>query len=220
MASKVNRQNISAEDFFFFLVVSSELVDSAFGLRRFFHLGLQPPRCTKQLIRVKTGRSFAWTCRLRAPWPAPSKIIRSPRRLFKASRSRSRERSSFRVSSTRGQPRGRVVMLRSFVLIGRAVPGANPSGEVGNRGARMRRGIDVPNDGFAHPSVALVPGVPPFGAAAPRRGRPSFAMVRALVVSPLAIDGSVPSALAGWLRLVQPRHRFVQTPAQVEHRGV
>lgn len=38
------------------------------------------------------------------------------------------------------------------------------SNEVGNAGAPMRRGIDVPNGAFLAASlVALVPGVPPFG---------------------------------------------------------
>jgi hypothetical protein len=37
MASKVNRQSISVEDFYLlFCAVASELVDSAFGLRRSF----------------------------------------------------------------------------------------------------------------------------------------------------------------------------------------
>src|SRR5215472_18864975 len=89
MASEVNRQNISAEDFFFFSRrFPRDLLTSAFGLRRSFPAGLQPQGCTKQLTRVQAGLSFAWTNRLRAPRPAPSKIVRSPRRPFKASRSR------------------------------------------------------------------------------------------------------------------------------------
>src|SRR5215471_1809060 len=89
MASEVNRQNISAEDFFFFSHrFPRNLLTSAFGLRRSFHAGLQPQGCTKPLIRVQAGRPFARACRLRVPRPAPSKIMRSPRRPFKALRSR------------------------------------------------------------------------------------------------------------------------------------
>ena len=42
--------------------------------------------------------------------------MRSPRRLFKATRSRSEERSQFDASSTRGQPRGKVVMVRAYLV--------------------------------------------------------------------------------------------------------
>jgi hypothetical protein len=118
MASEVNRQIVSAEDFYLlFCGFFRNLLTLPLVCAAHFTSGLQPRGCTKQLIRVKAGRPFAWTCRLRAGLPAPSKIMRSPRRLFKASRSRPKERSSFRVSSTRGQPRGKVVMLRSFVCI-------------------------------------------------------------------------------------------------------
>lgn len=55
----------------------------------FFAMGLQPRGCTKPLIRVEVGRPFAWTNRLQTRWPAPSKIMRSPRRLFQSTRSRS-----------------------------------------------------------------------------------------------------------------------------------
>ena len=78
----------------------------------FFRMGLQPRGCTKQLIRVKADQPFAWARRLQTHWSAPSKIMRSPRRLFKATRSRSQERSEFDASSTRGQPRGKVLGVR------------------------------------------------------------------------------------------------------------
>ena len=62
----------------------------------------------------------------------------------------------------------------------RAVPASNPSDEVGNDGARVRGGSNVPNEWLrAAPSVALVPGVPEFGGVAPRHGRPSSVRVRA-----------------------------------------
>ena len=99
MASEVNRQNISAEDFYLLSCsYPRNLLTLPSVCAAFFLTGLQPQGCTKQLIRVKAGRSFAWTCRLQASLPAPSKIMRSPRRLFKASRSRCQQRSPFRVS--------------------------------------------------------------------------------------------------------------------------
>src|SRR5262245_33219099 len=85
MASDVNRQSISVEAFFFFLVVSWEAVDLCLWVCvAFFITGLQPQGCTKQLNRVETGRPNAGARRLQAPRPAPQKIMRSPRRLFKA----------------------------------------------------------------------------------------------------------------------------------------
>jgi hypothetical protein len=115
--------------------------------------------CTKPLFRVKAGRPVAWANRLQAPGLAPSKIMRSPRRLFKATRSRSAERSEFVVGSTHGQPRGQVVQFRAYLGKGRAAPGSNQSDEVGSSGAWVHRGIVVPNVGFlAAPGVALVPG--------------------------------------------------------------
>jgi hypothetical protein len=68
--------------------------------------------------------------------------------------------------------------------------------EVRIGGARMRRGIYVPNGWLAHPFVALVPGVPPFSPVAPRRGRLGLVMVRAFAVSPSAI-GVVVIIIAG-----------------------
>jgi len=73
--------------------------------------------------------------------------MRSPRRLFKAAGSRSGERGEFLSGSTRGQPGGKVIKVR-FHLMKPSRPRANPSGEVGNRGARVHRGIIVPNDWF------------------------------------------------------------------------
>jgi hypothetical protein len=56
MASEVNRQTISVEDFFFFFVVPLEPVDLCLLVcAAFFMSGLQPQGCTKQLNRVKTG---------------------------------------------------------------------------------------------------------------------------------------------------------------------
>jgi hypothetical protein len=118
MASKVNRWTVSVEDF---LLLSRRylrnLLTRAFWPAPLFSpTGLQPRGCTKPLIRLKADRSLAGTSWLQTRWSAPSKIRRSPRRLFKAARSRSPERSEFGSSSTRGQPRGKVVMVRSYGL--------------------------------------------------------------------------------------------------------
>src|SRR5262249_11690381 len=98
MASGVNRRTVSVEDFSSFLSFSSELVDLCLLVcAAFFIAGLQPHGCSKQLIRVRAGRPFAWTSRLQAHWPAPLKAMRSPRRLFTTTRSRSQERPQFRA---------------------------------------------------------------------------------------------------------------------------
>ena len=85
MASEVNRRTVSVEDFFFFFVIASEPIDLCLLVcTAFFATGLRPEGCTKQVIEVEAGRPFAWVCRLQARLPAPQKIMRSPRRLFKA----------------------------------------------------------------------------------------------------------------------------------------
>ena len=76
-----------------------------------------------------------------------------------------RERAPLVTGSARGQPPDRVACCRSWSYKN-AEPGRGliQSNEVGNAGAQMHRGIDVPNVGFLPASVlALVPGVPPFG---------------------------------------------------------
>jgi hypothetical protein len=94
-------------------VLSSDSIDPCLLVcTAFFITGLQPHGCTKQLIRVQAGRPYAWANRLQAHRPAPSKIMRTPRRPFKSWRSRSHERSQFGVNSTRGQPHGKVFMVR------------------------------------------------------------------------------------------------------------
>src|SRR5262249_21068527 len=68
------------------------------------------------------------------------------------------ERGEFLVGSTRGQPPGKVISS-PLIWTKPIRPGANQTGEVGNRGARVRRGILVPNDWFlAVRFLALVPG--------------------------------------------------------------
>jgi hypothetical protein len=60
MASEVNRQSVSVEDFSSVSVFPSEPVDLCFLVcAAFFIAGLQPYGCTKQLTRVKAGWPFA-----------------------------------------------------------------------------------------------------------------------------------------------------------------
>ena len=113
--------------------------------------------------------------------------MRTPRRLFKATRSRSCERSELDAGSTRGQLRGKVVLFRTKLDNSRAVPRSNQRDEVGSSGTGVHGGIRVPNVAFvAAPSIVLVPGVPPLARLAPRYGRHGSVTVRAWVVSPWA----------------------------------
>ena len=66
--------------------------------------------------------------------------------------------------STPGQPRDKVARCRSSCQPAEPHRGPIQAHEVGNRGARVRTGINVPNVGFfAVPFFALVPGLPPLG---------------------------------------------------------
>jgi hypothetical protein len=68
-----------------FLAVTSEPLDLwLLVCTAFFHTGLPPEGCTKQVIGVEAGRPFASARRLPAFSPAPQKIMRSARRLFKS----------------------------------------------------------------------------------------------------------------------------------------
>ena len=79
--------------------------------------------------------------------------------------------------------------------------------EVGNGGAAVHRGINVPNVRFlAAPFVALVPGVPPFGYQLPGTVGMVPSMDRSWCFSPSG----------GW----QPRHVTSQPLAQIQDRGV
>jgi hypothetical protein len=107
MASKVNRRSLCAEDFFsssWGCIPSEPLDHGRWVCAAFFFTGLQPDGCTKQLNKVYAGRPFAWIGRRQAARLAPEKIMRSPRRLFKTSRSRCKQRAPFGAGSTRGQP--------------------------------------------------------------------------------------------------------------------
>jgi hypothetical protein len=115
--------------------------------------------------------------------------MRAPRRLFKATRSRSEERSQFGASSTGGQPRGKVVMVRSDLKKTEPRRGPIQATRSGMGAHRCVAGSSSPF--LPHPLVALVPGVPPFGGVAPRHGRPSAITVPASVGSPGAIASLV-----------------------------
>jgi hypothetical protein len=113
----------------------------------FFITGLQPTGCTKQLNRIDVGQPFAGTNRLQALRLAPRKScvphVGSSRRRTHApgsvaSSGAARREGSLGARSKSSAPPG----------TSRAAPGANPSDEVGNCGARVPRGIIVPNDEF------------------------------------------------------------------------
>src|SRR5262249_42605328 len=121
--------------------------------------GLQPEGCTKQLIEVEVGWPVAWTGRLQAREPAPQKIMRTSRRLFKTAGSRSNERGGVlgRLDAGAAPGQGHPAPLQ----LGQSRAGleAKPTREVGNAGARVHRGIGVPNGRLlATPLLALVPG--------------------------------------------------------------
>src|SRR5262249_20774875 len=66
--SEVNRQNTSVENYYLFLVLlPSESVDSAFGLRRFFPVGLQ--------LRAAPNRSSASKPAGLSPGPAGGRQV-------------------------------------------------------------------------------------------------------------------------------------------------
>src|SRR5262245_54635569 len=100
----------------------------------------------------------------RAFRPAPSKLTRSPRRLFQTISSRSVKRARSEHGSTRGQPRGLVAIPIHRLKIAEPHRGPIQAREVGNGGVRVLTGSNVPNVGFvAAPLVTLVPSWPPFG---------------------------------------------------------
>src|SRR5581483_5187784 len=68
---------------------------------------------------------------------------------------------SFVASSTRGQPRGKVLVADSSGQSTEPCRGPIQADEVGSAGAQVHHGLDVP-DGrlLAAPLVALVPGLP------------------------------------------------------------
>jgi hypothetical protein len=110
-------------------------------------------------------RPFAGAWRRSAHRLTPKKLMRSPRRLFKTTGSRSEKRSQLVPSSTRGQPQDQGSYSDLSMENGRAVPGSNPSDEVGNSGEREQTG-SLSQLSLQLPQNALVPGLPPLGALA------------------------------------------------------
>jgi hypothetical protein len=168
MASEVNSRSFYARRFFLPLDhYNRNLLTRAFVSAPLFSFLGCSLRCTKQLNKVKAGRPFAWASRLQAAWPAPSKIMRSPRRPCKTTRSRSEERSQFRVSSTRGQPRARSSSFRSFL---RELAGPHRGPIKATRSGTMAQGCVA---GSASP-ILLHPGrARPWRASVRRCGSPA-----------------------------------------------
>jgi hypothetical protein len=93
----------------------------------------------------------------RAMCPAPSKLMRSPRRPFKINWLALRGAGLFVASSTSGQPRSKVASSALQWFQPKPCRGLIKTCEVGNLSARVRRGISVPNVRFlAAPLLALV----------------------------------------------------------------
>src|SRR5262249_60306215 len=69
-----------------------------------FRAGWQPKGGTNQLTRVNAGRSFASASQRQAPAPAPQKILRCSRRLFKAAGAPSQEHGQVVLRPTPAAP--------------------------------------------------------------------------------------------------------------------
>ena len=179
MASEVNRQNISAEDF---SLLSGgypwNLLTSACGLRRLFPYGVAAVWLhqtanqgqSRPVFRLDQPPAGPLACAFEKhafPTSALQIVAIALRRAVGV-----RCQLDARAAAGQGRP-GPIVRQSS-----RAAPGSNQTDEVGNVGAWVPHGIIVPNEPFrAAPSVALVPGVPPLGRVAPRHGRRSSFMV-------------------------------------------
>jgi len=112
MASEVNRQTISVEDFSSFFRCDRSLLTRAFGAAPLFSLRVAAAGLHQTANQGQRRPAFRLDLPAAGTFACALEIMRSPRRLFKATRSRSEERSPFSASSTRGQPRGKVVMVR------------------------------------------------------------------------------------------------------------
>ena len=111
MASDVKAWSLPVEDFRLRLTVTTGTLDPCLlTTPRSFGSWLQHPGCTKHVIKVQVRGSLKESHDCRAFRPAPSKLTRSPRRLFKTISSRSVKRARSAHGSMRGQPRGTVAV--------------------------------------------------------------------------------------------------------------
>jgi hypothetical protein len=121
--------------------------------------GLQPEGLHQTANRGRSRLAFRLDQTAAGRRPAPQKIMRSPRRLFKTAGSRSGERGEFLVGSTRGQPRGKVITFHSSLDNSRAGRGPIKPARSGPVAQGCIAGSKVPNVALlAAPLLALVPG--------------------------------------------------------------
>src|SRR5262245_56635406 len=83
------------------------------GVRRFLHYGVAARRLHQTANRGQSRLALRLDQPAAGLRPAPQKILRTPRRLFKTAGSRGKARGEFLVGSTRGQPRGQVFQVHS-----------------------------------------------------------------------------------------------------------
>ena len=146
-------------------------------------------------------RPFAGVWQRSALWLTPKKLLRSPRRPFKTTGSRSEKRSQLVASSTRGQPRGQVISSDST--------SKRPS----------RTGVQSKHRGREHGRKAALGIAVPQGCRYPK-SRSSLACLRSALWLPGTV-GLVPLRIAHVvLPRPQPRHRPAEALAQIHHRRV
>src|SRR5262249_45183761 len=124
------------------------------------------------------------------------------------------ERSPFDLSSRQGQPRDKVVGVRSYLL--EAEPCGGPSKRRARQRWRSGAGRD-PRPPGCSTLLALVPGVPPFGGVACQHSRRGPATVRAWSALFLESLVCVLSISSRCPQHGQPGHGPPQALAQVEH---
>src|SRR5262245_35741464 len=159
MASEVKAQGVPVEDFsLLFYRYYRNAGPLPLGCTAGFPFRLQRPGCTKPLIEVVAVRPVAGTRRLPGLAPGASETHTFPAPALQDQRLALRRAGPFVSGSTRGQPRDKVGVADPLGPSTEPRRGPTQAREVGNAGARVHRGIGVPNDEFlAAPEVALVP---------------------------------------------------------------
>jgi hypothetical protein len=112
------------------------------------HHGCSVKAAPNSFLRSELSGPGAGPNPCRAVCPAPSKLMRSPRRPFKIQWLALRGAGPFVASSTPGQPRSRVASSDLQGIQPKPCQGLIQACEVGNLSARVRRGRGVPNVWF------------------------------------------------------------------------